>query len=291
MIGISFYGCETVQNEPVCSWAHPPSWFLEVLKREIHLNTVRIPFSYENACLHKNWACFDQIVSDADKLGLSIILDYHRGWADHQGPQPDSEGITMDMFQGCWLDVLYRYEHLASVFAVGIYNEYQDKSNFQYLRAMHLQLMNKVEEHFPQRFDYMAGGVGWGGNMSGMRLSDYGDYGNRTYIEAHKYRFSGASNFADWEISMPHEVPPHQWVIGETGFRSEDKEDVDWAVSFFRYLRQRTIYNVIFWTIAHSYDTGGIFKDDCETLDFTKVSMLNTFYQSSFKSLRPADRA
>jgi aryl-phospho-beta-D-glucosidase BglC (GH1 family) len=280
---MNFYGLETEHKGLVCDWSHPPRWYLERLKNYMDINTIRLPFSYEYF-KYSDKSKMDEFVRDCRDLNLNVILDYHRTWSNHQGAVP-TEGISLDEFTSTWLQVLERYKVFQNVVGVGIFNEIQLNNDFDYANSLHKGVINSIEAVHPDRFLYFVGCPNWSGNCSGMMQEDNGVW-NRTYIEVHKYIFSGNSVPADWDISIPYKIPSERWFIGETGWKQQDANQRNWAEGFLTYLEKRDIKNVCAWTIAHSGDTDGWWKDDCETFDWDKASLLNTLWFGSFKRLR-----
>lgn len=268
---MNFYGLETDNKDMVCGWQHRPRWYLDQLKDKMFINTIRLPFSYEYVREAK-WKRMDEIIGDCELMGVRIILDYHRTWNSHQGPKPE-EQITREQFIEAWITVLGRYADCPNLFGVGVFNEIQAYNDFVYTMDLHRVVVAEIEKVFPNRFFYFLGCPNWGGNCSDMdELVDMPTW-NRTYIEVHKYSFSGNPSKQDWDTSIPESIPPSHWFIGEMGWKMNNPRDVAWANEFISYLKWRRIYNVCLWTIAHSGDTEGWWHDDCETLDMPKVAM------------------
>lgn len=280
---MNFYGLETERASFVCDWIHSPVWYLERLKYDLSINTIRIPFSFQYV-QYSDMKQLDMFMSECHRLQLDVILDYHRTWSDHQGPTPE-EGITLDQFISTWIKILERYEHYDILKGVGIYNEIQLDNDFTYTNWLHETVITQLESRFPERFSYFAGCPNWGGNCSLMDLSHM-DTWNRTYIEVHKYLFSGNSVVEDWEVSIPRRIPPERWFVGEVGWKQGDDTHRNWAEGFLAYLKNRNITNVCAWTIAHSGDTEGWWHDDCETFSWEKAALLKTLWFGSFKRLR-----
>lgn len=280
---MNFYGLETPRKAFVCDWAHPPEWYLERLKKNMFIDTIRVPFSYQYL-LGGDLSYLDHFIDQCSRLDLSVILDYHRTWDDHQGPYPE-ENISRDQFINSWIWLLDRYKDVYNVFGVGIFNEIQLPNDFDYANNLHREVISTIENKFPERFIYFAGCPGWGGNCSLMNLQDMPTW-NRTYIEVHKYIFSGNSVESDWDISIPNSINSDRWFVGETGWKQGIDQEREWAETFLSYLKMRNISNVCAWTIAHSGDTEGWWKDDCETFDWEKAALFNTLFFGSFKRLR-----
>lgn len=274
---INFYGLETERAGLVCDWKHDPEWYLEKLQKRLGVNTVRLPFSYEYLT-HNELTKMEHILSVSADLNLSVILDYHRTWSSHQGATPE-EGLTLDDFENVWVYVLSRFQEYTSVVGVGIFNEIQT-NNLSYTLEMHRRVINRIEETFPGKYYYFVGCPQWGSNCENVRLEDVAAW-NRTFVEVHKYTFSGTGDRVDWGASMPTEVPAAQWFVGELGWRMEYPKEKEWAEQFLAYLRERSISNICLWTVAHSWDTGGWWKDDCETFEEAKAAMLDIVWGNS----------
>lgn len=270
---MNFYGLETPYKNFVCSWKNTPEFYLRRLKEDMQINTIRLPFSYEYIS-SGDVSNMEEFVRLCQRLDIDIILDWHRTWSSHQGAIPE-EGITLDIFVSAWMNLLDRFKSMPNVKGVGLFNEIQLLNDFAYTEKVHRYVVPMLEAQFPNRFSYFLGCPSWGGNCSDLRLDDMPTW-NRTYIEVHKYRFSGASDRADWEISMPARIPPERWFVGEVGWKQQVDSDATWAKGFMQYLVQRNISNVCLWTIAHSGDTDGWFKDDCTTFDSDKAKEVTT---------------
>lgn len=268
---INYYGFETPFKNLVCSWKNDPEFYLRKLITEMHINTIRLPFSYEYIT-GNDLSRMDSMISLCRDLNINVILDWHRTWSSHQGAIPE-EGITLDIFISAWMNLLDRFKGYHNVVGVGIFNEIQLNNDFAYANNLHTQVITMLEQQFPDRFYYFAGCPSWGGNCSDMHLESLPVW-NRTFIEVHKYRFSGRSDRADWDISIPNRIPYNHWFIGEVGWKQEDDRDTTWGMGFMQYLQQRNITNVCLWTIAHSGDTNGWFNDDCMTFNKPKADII-----------------
>lgn len=281
---MNFYGLETPYRNFVCSWKNNPEFYLRRLQQDMDINTIRLPFSYEYIA-SGDIAAMDSFIQLCQQLNIDIILDWHRTWSSHQGATPE-EGITMDIFASAWINILDRFKKYPNVKGVGIFNEIQLLNDFSYTNTVHRYIISAVEKKFPDRFTYFLGCPSWGGNCSSMSYDDMSTW-NRTYIEVHKYRFSGKSDREDWDISIPARIPSNKWFVGEVGWKQNIDQDATWGKGFTQYLQQRNITNVCLWTIAHSGDTDGWFKDDCETFDAEKANvLLTTIWKMSKTNIR-----
>lgn len=276
---MNFYGLETQRMGLVCDWKHPYTYYLDHLVDDININTIRVPFSYE-LVKYNSLETMDNFLEECNRRNLRVILDWHRNWNTHQGPIPE-EGITRAEFISTWIWLLERYP---KTYGVGIFNEVQIE-DFEYTNQLHEEVITKIEAHFPNKFVYFAGCPRWGGDCSLMSLEHLPVW-NRTYIEVHKYIFSGTSDIKDWDASIPKRIHPDHWFVGEIGWKHHIQKEREWAERFLTYLNSRGISNVCLWTIAHSGDTDGWWKDDCTTLQNDKTSLIVSFWLNTLKGLR-----
>lgn len=282
---MNFYGLETERAQFVCNWHHEPRYYLDMLLRELSINTIRLPFSYHYA----KWSDYnemDAFIHHCSELNMSVILDYHRTWPDHQGPTPE-ESITLHEFVDQWINILSRYKDQPIVKGVSVYNEIQT-DDFEYTIAMHMAVIEAVEKAFPGKYTFFCGCPKWGGNCARMQplMNLPPARENRIYIEIHKYVFSGTGDSVDWELSMPRDIPHDKWFVGEFGWKHGEQKEREWAETFLTYLVSRNITNACAWTIAHSGDTEGWWQDDCETFNYEKAALLKSLWTRMFKRLR-----
>lgn len=279
---INFYGLETPYKNFVCSWKNHPEFYLRRLKQDMDINTIRLPFSYEYIS-GSDISKLDEMILLCQQLNITVILDWHRTWSSHQGAIPE-EGITLDIFVSAWMNLLNRLKSYQNIKGIGLFNEVQLLNDFDYVHKVYNYVVPMIEQMFPNRFYYFLGCPSWGGNCSDISLSHMSTW-NRTYVEVHKYKFSGTSDRHDWDISIPNRIPSEKWFVGETGWKQSSDAETTWGKGFMQYLVQRNIYNVCLWTIAHSGDTDGWFKDDCETFDSEKAGIvMSTIWTKSHQN-------
>lgn len=277
---ISIYGLETNLRNTVCSWAHPAEYYIEKL-HEMGFNTLRIPFSAQYL-VERNYDVLDRIIHKAEELHMQIVLDLHRIGNSYQEPDPDkgiSESTSISHRDGLmnWMaTILTRYFQSPAVIGINSWNEYTGMSS-KYKHDWDKYVFDMVESMFPGRFLYFATGLLWSGILSGFSLEDL-PYRDRIIYSVHKYHFSGTGDRADWEGSFGNAFPPHKMVVGEWGFR--DPEDVWWGENFANYLAEKKIHNNCFWTIAHSGDTGGLWWDNCNDINYNKLSIIKKTWAS-----------
>lgn len=263
---INFYGLEVPQTKLVCSWVHNPEWYLDQVKDLIAIDSIRLPFSQEYITCNNDFRFMDEIIEACANRNISVILDYHRGYADHQGASPIEDGITEDMWLDTLLFVLQRYIHKLHVRAISIFNEFQG-TNKQEIETIQRKAVLFLEDVFPKRYEYMVGCADWGKDCSGMWESLPT---NNTYIEMHTYGFA------------PGKLPSNtqKLFVGELGWKQNETETFN---HFKRIVHHRRIQNICLWTLAHSHDTDNLFQDDCITVN----KHIQQGFNSLFESYKP----
>lgn len=266
---VNFYGIENERGSPVCDWQHAPEWYLKQLQSGFGLNAVRLPYSRDYV-MGNHFEKMDAFIQTCQKLGLMVILDYHRTYCTHQGKTP-TEGITLGQFLDTHLALLKRYGN--KIWGVSIFNEIQVVDSAYTNRINHMAV-NAIESQYPGMYTYFLGCAKWGHDCSGITLPV--GFENRSYIDIHQYSFT--DNATERATVFPDRIPSERYFVGEIGGKHED---MPWLQSYLGYLEKRNITNLCFWTIAQSADTGGLWKDDCETVEHEKIELLARFFNHS----------
>lgn len=258
---LNFYGIETEYQKPVCSWKHPPEWYMQQAKEKMQIDTLRIPFSYSyGSC--SNFRALDEIIASAERQNLSVVLDYHRGYDTHQGESPVEGVITEDDWINMLLHVADRYQQHPHVVAIDLFNEPQKQDTLEYER-LYRNAVLAIETQFPQRYDLWVGCADWGKDCSTMWQTLPS---NRTVVSVHTYSFAGS----DWETRFPP-----SGVVGEIGWRMNDTE---WLQDFTTFVQRSNINGLCLWTVAHSDDTDNLFDDDCETINDNVIQAFDKMF-------------
>ena len=257
---VNFYGLETPEKKFVCSWRHEPSWYLDKMKAILHIDSIRLPFSYEYASC-SDFKEMDSFIVSCQEKNISVILDYHRGYADHQGMSPIEKEITKDMWIDMLITILDRYESKLNVVAISLFNEFQI-TNTSLAESLQLEAIDAIEAVFPNRYQYMVSCIDWGKDCSSMWKSVPN---NRTLVEVHTYGFS------------PGKLPltGSNVFIGELGWRRNETKEFN---TFKTLVKRRRIKDICLWTVSHSRDTDNLFQDDCETPNDFIVDGFNSLF-------------
>lgn len=282
--GISVYGLETelaFQCGLSCCWVQPNEFYLEKVS-SMGFNTIRLPFSAEY--INKNdFSFMDEIIKKTYVLNLTVVLDYHRTWANHQGNWYET---NLQDFLSVWERVLFRYFNFSNVRYVDIFNEFQDgieKADFwnDIMTSSILHLENK----FPHRFHYFVGGCNWGGSLQNIKVNVSGELYDRVSYTLHKYQFSVKGDYrTDYDVSFGG-YSGDKLFIGEFGWIQSQPQQVEWATMFLSYLKEHNVTNTALWCLSYySGDTQGILQPNCMDVEKDKLNMLKQFWSNTKKS-------
>ncbi|MFI2434437.1 cellulase family glycosylhydrolase [Streptomyces sp. NPDC018693] len=260
----------------------------------------------------------DKIVAYAGQSGLKVILDRHRPDAGGQS----SLWYTATVPESTWITNLRslagRYAGNPTVVGIDLHNEPHDPACWGCgdtaldWRLAAERAGNAVLSVNPDLLVFVEGvqsynGVNgwWGGNLMGVadhpvRL----DVPNRLVYSAHDYATSVAQQSWFNDPSFPANMPgvwDRYWGyifkqniapvwIGEFGTTLQSTIDQRWLAALVDYLRPTSTYgsDSFHWTFwswnPNSGDTGGILKDDWQTVDTVKDGYLASIKAPGFPS-------
>lgn len=271
---LSIYGLETPLQNTVCSWKHPGAYYVEQAQK-LGFNMIRIPVSIQYL-MQTDQSILDALITSCAQLNMWFSLDFHRVTNARQEESWDV-GIreygrlhSRTELRDIMVSAITHYEPIPQFVGLNSWNEYTG-TNATYKQEWDLFVFDEVERLFPGRFIYFPTGLFWGGNLAGYSLEN-ATYADRIVYSVHKYHFSGTGDRDDWDKSFGDVFPANKLFVEEYGFR--DPQDLKWGQDFVGYLVEKNIRNHCFWTIAHSGDTGGLWEDDCETLNTKKVEIV-----------------
>ena len=246
----------------------------------------------------------DKIVAYAGQIGLRILLDRHR---------PDASGqselwYTASCDEACWLRdwtmLATRYAGNPTVIGADLHNEPHgaacwgcgDMAKDWRLAAERagnailavnpdwLIIVEGVESYNGQNY-------WWGGNLAGAGAAPVRlNVANRLVYSIHDYPASvhaqswfSAANYpanlpALWDATWGylHKANTAPVLVGEFGTKLETTSDHQWLTALASYLGAGA--EGIHWTYwswnPNSADTGGILKDDWQTINQAKQDML-----------------
>jgi endoglucanase len=250
----------------------------------------------------------DRIVAYAGQSGLKIVLDRHRPDAAGQS----ALWYTASVPESTWITNLKalatRYRGNSTVVGIDLHNEPHDPACWgcgdtsRDWRLAAQRAGNAVLSVNPELLimvegvqSYNGTNGWWGGNLMGVAQHPVQlDVPNRLVYSAHDYATSVAQQSWFSDPSFPANMPgiwDKYWGyifkqniapvwLGEFGTTLQPSVDQKWLAELVKYLRSTSAngadsFHWTFWSWnPNSGDTGGILKDDWQTVDTVKDGYL-----------------
>ncbi|MFD9932441.1 cellulase family glycosylhydrolase [Streptomyces massasporeus] len=263
----------------------------------------------------------DRIVAYAGQSGLKIVLDRHRPDAAGQS----ALWYTASVPESTWITNLKalatRYKGNSTVIGIDLHNEPHDPACWgcgdtsRDWRLAAQRAGNAVLSANPELLIMVEGvqshnGVNgwWGGNLMGVAQHPVQlDVPDRLVYSAHDYATSVAQQSWFSDPSFPSNMPgiwDKYWGyifkqniapvwLGEFGTTLQPSVDQKWLAELVKYLRATSTYGAdsFHWTFwswnPNSGDTGGILKDDWQTVDTAKDGYLASVKAPGFDAGGP----
>ncbi|MBC9727168.1 cellulase family glycosylhydrolase [Streptomyces sp. TRM68367] len=258
----------------------------------------------------------DRIVAYAGRQGLRIVLDRHRPDAAGQS----ALWYTASVPESTWITNLKslatRYQGNPTVVGIDLHNEPRDPACWgcgdtaRDWRLAAQRAGNAVLSVNPELLIMVEGvqshnGANgwWGGNLMGVAQYPVQlDVPNQLVYSAHDYATSVAQQPWFSDPSFPDNMPgvwDRYWGyifkqniapvwLGEFGTTLESTVDQRWLAALVTYLRSTSAHGAdsFHWTFwswnPNSGDTGGILKDDWQTVDTVKDGYLASIKAPGF---------
>ncbi|MFF4271078.1 cellulase family glycosylhydrolase [Streptomyces sp. NPDC001536] len=258
----------------------------------------------------------DKIVSYAGQDGLKVILDRHRPDAGGQSALWYTSAVPESTWIANLRALATRYLGQDTVVGIDLHNEPHDPACWgcgdttRDWRLAAQRAGNAILAVNPELLIFVEGvqtynGVSgwWGGNLMGVadhpvQLS----VANRVVYSAHDYATSVAQQSWFSDPSFPANMPgiwDRYWGyifkqniapvwVGEFGTTLQSTVDQRWLAALVDYLRPTSTYgsDSFHWTFwswnPNSGDTGGILKDDWQTVDTVKDGYLASIKAPGF---------
>ncbi|MBJ3774764.1 cellulase family glycosylhydrolase [Acuticoccus mangrovi] len=317
--GLNWFGFETETFAPHGLWARNWREMMDEVK-SLGFNVLRLPLSGElvdtggtptsidlglNPDLEglSGLEILDAIVDYADKIGLRVLLDYHRG-SPGSGPNDNGlwygDGRTEGAVIGEWETLARRYGDKPAVIGADLMNEphaatWGDGSATDWAAAA--ERIGDAILGIAPNWLIVVEGVStydgdtywWGGNLQGARDHPVTlSVPDRLVYSAHDYPpsvhpqpwFTDGTDLADkfrqnWGYLVEDGTAPV--LIGEWGSKLETPGDARWADAIESYMQKNGV-PWMWWSLnPNSGDTGGLFEDDWSTVRTAVTDLLDPF--------------
>lgn len=249
----------------------------------------------------------DRIVNGATDRGLMVLLDRHRPTSAGQSELWYTSDVSEQQWIDDWTMLAGHYRDNPLVIGGDLHNEprgsatWGDGNERTDWRLAAERAGNAILKVNPSWLIVVEGvestansGYWWGGNLMGakdspVRLSapdklvySAHDYGPGVY----RQNWFDAPNFPEnmpdlWRKHWAYltEAGTAPLLLGEFGGRSMDPDDDEgiWQRRLFAFLKEQGIsYTYWSWN-PNSGDTGGVLKDDWQTLDEDKLAVMREY--------------
>ncbi|MGW2786932.1 cellulase family glycosylhydrolase [Streptomyces populi] len=258
----------------------------------------------------------DKIVDYAGAVGLKVVLDRHRPDSSAQSALWYTSAVPETTWIADLRALATRYQGNTAVIGIDLHNEPHDPACWGCgdtgtdWRLAAERAGNAVLSVNPSLLIFVEGvqtvngqSTWWGGNLAGVANAPVRlNVADRLVYSAHDYATSVAQQpwFSDpsfpanmpavwdryWGYVFKQNIAP-VW-LGEFGTTLQSTVDQKWLAALVDYLRPTSTYgadsfNWTFWSWnPNSGDTGGILKDDWQTVDTVKDGYLATVKAPGF---------
>ncbi|WP_037619693.1 cellulase family glycosylhydrolase [Streptomyces aureus] len=258
----------------------------------------------------------DKLVDYAGSVGLKVVLDRHRPDSSAQSALWYTSAVPETTWIADLKTLAARYQGNSAVIGIDLHNEPHDPAcwgcgdtstdwRLAAERAGNAVLsVNSSLLIFVEGVQTVNGVSGWwGGNLAGVANAPVRlNVANRLVYSAHDYATSVAQQSWFSDPSFPANMPAvwdKYWGyifkqniapvwLGEFGTTLQSTVDQKWLAALVDYLRPTGTYgadsfNWTFWSWnPNSGDTGGILKDDWQTVDTVKDGYLASIKAPGF---------
>ena len=248
----------------------------------------------------------DKVIEGAGRRGLRVLLDRHRPTADVQSELWYTDRISEQRWVDDWVLLANRYRNQEAVIGADLHNEphgpasWGDGNPKTDWRLAAEQAGNAVLAANPDWLivvegieRYAGDAYWWGGNLRGARAAPVRlsrpeklvysahDYGPEVYAQPWFADPGFPRNLEEvwrqhWAYLPAEGIAPV--LLGEFGGRSvgSDPEGV-WQRTLVGFLKANQVGYAYWAWNPDSGDTGGILKDDWQTVDRAKLDLLATY--------------
>ena len=240
----------------------------------------------------------DRLVAGARERGLKVVLDRHQPTSGTRTNLWYNREVPDERWIADWRMLAARYRGNDTVIAADLHNEPHGEATWGTgdvstdWRLAAERAGNAVLEENPHLLIFVEGietyrgaNFWWGGNLLGAREHPVRlNVPGRLVYSPHDYGPSVSGQAMFWDSRFPANLP-EEWdrhwaylarenvapiVVGEFGGWSfGDDPDGKWQRALIEFIRERRL-GAIVWSLNPSWDTGGIFANDWQTVDESK---------------------
>lgn len=331
IFGVAWFGFETQSFVPHGLWARDWKSLLKQIK-DLGFNAIRLPFcastlhgakpnpddiNYDlNPDLRNKTSLeiMDMIIHEAYKIGLLVLLDYHRIGCEYIEEVWYNDTYPEEKVIADWVFLAERYKNYTNIIGADIKNEPHGKAswgtgdNTTDIRLFAERVGKAILDVAPRWLIFVEGverthvstidnsnpyPCYWGENLMGVKEFPVRLPKNKVVYTPHVYGPSVYNQTyfqsEDFPESMPkiwdlhfgyiHKEKLGTLAIGEWGGWYTGLDKI-WQDKFAEYIIERKIFISFYWSLnPNSGDTGGVLLNDWETPNQEKLDMLHSLLQ------------
>ncbi|WP_297507548.1 glycoside hydrolase family 5 protein [Thermococcus sp.] len=259
----------------------------------------------------------ERIVEYSNRIGLYVLLDYHRIGCKEIEPLWYTKNYTEEMYIQDWLFLARKFGKYPNVIGADLKNEphgeagwgTNDERDFRLFAERAGREILKVAPHWlifiegtqythvpsiDREMEERRWWAFWGENLMGVRKYPVRLPKGKVVYSPHVYGpsvymmdYFKSSDFpknmpAIWEAHFGYLTDlNYTLAIGEWGGKYEGLDRV-WQDAFVSWLIKKRIYSFFYWCLnPESGDTGGIFLDDWKTVNWEKMRVIYRLIKAS----------
>jgi len=301
--GITWNGLDSDTISFFGLWKHSLEFFMDQLRLQ-NFNTILVPFSAEWSYYHRFARPFHSVISNdfecINKTSLEILDLFfektlrknllvvfqlnrlHKDFlTDVWFNEPE---YNSTIFYDSWFNILDRYRTQKNLVGIDIFNEPYGKANFKIDSNFSwsnfcLEFLDTIQDRYPENsWLFFIQGINYGQNYQNNTFNFTGkSYENRIIFTPHvqdsqfpktfTQKTSVDTLFLEWNSNFG-------FVNQSIMVTKSKSRSTIWANFLINYLNQKQMNNVFLWEINND-DTNGIFLEDWQSFDNTKLSIIN----------------
>jgi len=301
--GVNWFGFETSDQVVHGLWTgRTMESFLSQIKG-MGFTSLRVPISPEVFGQQKSLVELRKLTTLADDRGLSILLDLHNcSFQENlKGNPTGCANYSIDKWYATLGDMAkFSLQH-KNVLGIDVFNEPHQLS-WKVWRDMTTEAGKRILTVNPRILIFVEGVAGndtdtggwdtfFGENLVEAGENPPGVPKSRLVLSPHVYGPSVFNQQYFSDPTFPNNMPKiwdahfgylvsmgYTVIVGEFGGRYTDK-DKQWADKFVDYLRSKGNTDFYYWSLnPNSGDTGGLLKDDWQSVNQDKLDLLKKIF-------------
>jgi len=293
-------------------WKHSLEFYMDQLKNQ-NFNAILVPFSAEWSYYHRNTKPFHSTISNdfecinktsiqildlffekTRRKNLMVVLNLNRLHKDFMTDVwIDEPEYPINVFYNSWFNLLDIYHESKNLLGIDIFGEPFGRANFNLNNTFNWanfaeEFLDAIHTRYPSNsWLFFIEGIEYGTSFKNNIFDFNGKpYANRIVYTPHVYddQFPDAYTkktsvdelYLQWNNNFGFLVNQNKSVL-ITNCKSRSNI---WLNFFSTYVSQKNLANIFLWEVNND-PTNGIFYDDWQTFDDSKLSIINSIQSNA----------